>query len=73
MRMRLSPPELKFYNASVYSLGQLEESWAVRRKALGMDSSSANYGSSPSPKHLWSGNQVMLSLTLRVLRFQLLF
>ena len=24
-------------------------------------------------KHLWSGNQVMLSLTLRALRFQLLF
>ncbi len=48
MRMRLSPPELNYHNAGVYSLGQREESWAVRRKALGLSFSCANYGSSSS-------------------------
>src|ERR1700730_594952 len=48
MRMRLSPPELNYHNAGVYSFGQREESWAVRRKALGMNFSCANHGASSS-------------------------
>jgi hypothetical protein len=75
MRMRLSPPELNYHNSGVYSLDHGEESWAVRRKALGNEFvmhelllEFFRYA-----EGLWCGNQGMLSLILRVLRFQLLF
>jgi hypothetical protein len=66
MRMRLSLPELNYHNSGVYSLGNGEESWAVRRKALVNEFfmhqlllEFFRYA-----EGLWSGNQGMLSLIL---------